>query len=181
MDRQILLINTARALKFLEDYTDRQVQLWKILQTYHNVPVQIADIHTHFDHSKSTIHTDFNYLKEATAKNNHNLYTNLTLQQAYTSTLRSHIKNIYTKISELQHQIQQHCMYPHNTEHANNDTVQLLAPDFDSDIDSNNQPVPASDALTQTKQHQQNTLHPIDANKSEPDTMQTRDNLNETD
>ena len=78
-DHQILLVNTARALKFLEDYADRQVQLWKILQTYHNVPDQIADIHTHFDHLKSTIQTDFNYLKEATAKHNHNLYTNLTL------------------------------------------------------------------------------------------------------
>ena len=71
-------------------------------------------------------------------------------------------------------------MYPHNTEHANNDTEQLLAPDFDPDIDSNNQSVPASDALTQTNQHQQNTPQPIDANKSEPDTMQTKDNLPKT-
>ena len=30
-DHQILLVNTARALKFLEDYADRQVQLWKII------------------------------------------------------------------------------------------------------------------------------------------------------
>ena len=31
-DRQILLVNTAHALKFLEEYGDRQVQLWMVLQ-----------------------------------------------------------------------------------------------------------------------------------------------------
>ena len=29
-DRQLLLVNTARSLKFLEDYVDRQAQIWKI-------------------------------------------------------------------------------------------------------------------------------------------------------
>ena len=29
-DWQLLLVNTARSLKFLEDYTDRQGQIWKI-------------------------------------------------------------------------------------------------------------------------------------------------------
>ena len=29
-DRQTLLVNTARSLKFLEEYSDRQVQIWKI-------------------------------------------------------------------------------------------------------------------------------------------------------
>ena len=122
-NHQILLVNTTRALKFLKEYANRQVQLWQILQIYHDIPDQIADIHTHFDQLKSTLETDFKYLKEATAKNNHSLYTNLTLQQVYTSTLGSHIKNIYAKITELQNQIQHHCMYPHNTEHASSDTV----------------------------------------------------------
>ena len=30
-DRQTLLINTAHSLKFLEEYTDRQAQIWKVL------------------------------------------------------------------------------------------------------------------------------------------------------
>ena len=99
-------MNTARSLKFLEDYIDRQVKLWRIIQTYSDIPDQIADIHTHFEQFKTTLQMDFNYLKQATTKNNHNLYTNLTLQQAYTSTLGAHVKNIHAKISELQSQIQ---------------------------------------------------------------------------
>ena len=105
---------------------------------YHDIPDQIADIHLHFEQLKSTLQTDFKHLKEATSRNTQNLHTNLTLQQAYTSTLGSHIKNIYTKITELQNQIQQHCMYPHNNEHTNTDTVQLEAPEYDPDINGNN-------------------------------------------
>ena len=32
MDRQFLLVNTARSLKFLEDYVDQQAVIWKIFQ-----------------------------------------------------------------------------------------------------------------------------------------------------
>ena len=56
-DHQILLVNTARVLKFLKEYADRQVQLWKILQVYHDVPDQIAGTHTHFNQLKSTLQT----------------------------------------------------------------------------------------------------------------------------
>ena len=31
VDRQTLLVNTAHSLKFLEEYTDRQAQIWKVL------------------------------------------------------------------------------------------------------------------------------------------------------
>ena len=48
-DRQTLLINTAHSLKFLEDYTDRQAQIWKILCKYHNLPDEVADLHLYFD------------------------------------------------------------------------------------------------------------------------------------
>ena len=129
-----------RSLKFLEEYADRQVKLWKIIQMYSDIPDKIVDIYTHFEQFKTTLQTDFNYLKQATAKNNHNLYTNLTLQQAYTSTLGAHVKNIYTKIGELRGQIQHHCMYPNTPENNRSDTVQLLAPEFNPDIKSKNQP-----------------------------------------
>ena len=33
-DRQLVLVNTARALKFLESYTVRQTKLWKVLSKY---------------------------------------------------------------------------------------------------------------------------------------------------
>ena len=94
-DHQTLLVNTARSLKFLEEYTDRQVKLWKVIQNYTNIPDEVTDIHTHFEQFKASLHTKFKYLKQVIAKNTHNLYTNLTLQQAYTSTLGAHVKKIY--------------------------------------------------------------------------------------
>ena len=81
------------------------------------------------------IQTDFTPLKEATSKNTQNLQSALILQQTYTSTLSSHITAIYSKIAELQNQIQQHCMYPHNKEQLHTDTVQLDTSDYDPDID----------------------------------------------
>ena len=69
MDRQTFLVNTACSLAFLEDYADRQNQLWKVLQKYHNLPDQVEDLHTHLEEFKSSIQIDFTYLKEATSKN----------------------------------------------------------------------------------------------------------------
>ena len=48
-DRQTLLINTAHLLKFLEEYSDRQAQIWKIFHKHHNLPDDIEDLHLHFD------------------------------------------------------------------------------------------------------------------------------------
>ena len=134
-DRQTLLINTVHSLKFLEEYTDRQAQIWKVLQKYHNLPDDVEDLHSHFDSFKSIIETDFKHLKEATSHNVQNIQTSLGIQQTYSSTLCSHINNIYNKLSELQKHIQHHCMYPHQT-----DTVQIDTPEYDPDIDGDNQP-----------------------------------------
>ena len=120
------------------------------------------------------LQTDYNLLKQATAKNNHNLYTNLTLQQAYMSTLGAHIKNIYTKIGKWQSQIQQHCMYPHTPENSHSDTVQLLAPEFDPDIDGKNQLISTSNTLRSNNQQQQANPNIIDANKHEAENIQTQ-------
>ena len=121
-DRQTLLINTAHSLKFLEDYTDRQAQIWKILHKYHNLPDNVADLHLHFDSFKSSIKTNFKHLKEATSHNVENIQTSLGIQQTYSSTLCSHVNNIYSKLSELQKHIHHHCMYSHQ-----GDTVQIDA------------------------------------------------------
>ena len=88
-DCQLLLVNTVHYLKFLEDYSDHQSQIWKI---FHK--------HQH------------------------------KLQQTCSSSLCSHVNNIYSKLSELQRQIQNH-----HTHMNPGDTVQIEAPDFDSDID----------------------------------------------
>ena len=129
-DRQLLLINTARSLKFLEEYTDRQALIWKIFSKHENIPDDISDLHLHIDNFKINIQKELNFLKEATRKNIENFQTSLNLQQAYSVALGSHINNIYHKISEIQQQL------PHPTQHKNTgDVIQMDAPQFDPDID----------------------------------------------
>ena len=67
-DRQLLLVNTARSLKFLEDYVDRQAQIWKIFQKHQTIPDDIQDLHFHLDDFKNGIEKEFTFLKEATRK-----------------------------------------------------------------------------------------------------------------
>ena len=129
-DRQLLLINTIRSLKFLEEYTDRQALIWKIFSKHQSIPDEISDLHLYIDDFKGNIQKDFNFLKEATRKNMENFQASLSLQQTYSAALGSHINNIYHKISELQQQL------PHPTQHMNTgDIIQISAPEFDSDID----------------------------------------------
>ena len=129
-DRQLLLVNTARSLKFLEEYTDRQAQIWKIFQKHQTIPEDFQDLHLHFDDFKNSIEKDFAFLREATSRNVENFQTSLNLQQTYSASLCSHMNNIYNKLAELQRQIQ-HCD-PHMN---SGDTIQIEVPDFDPDID----------------------------------------------
>ena len=145
-DRQTLLVNTAHSLKFLEEYTNRQAQIWKVLHKYHNLPDDVADLHLHFDSFKSNIETEFKHLKEATSRNVQNIQTSLGIQQTYSSTLCSHINNIYNKLSELQKHIQHHCMYPHQRDQS--DTVQIDAPEFDPDVDGDSPPTTDKEKAT---------------------------------
>ena len=97
-DRQLLLVNTVCCLKFLEEYSDRQVQIWQIFYKHHNIPDDLQDLHLHFDDFKISLETDFNHLKEATSRNIQNIQTLLNLQQTYSSLLCSHVNNIYSKL-----------------------------------------------------------------------------------
>ena len=45
-NRQLVLVNSARALKFLESYTVRQAKLWKVLSKYHSLPDHFHDLKT---------------------------------------------------------------------------------------------------------------------------------------
>ena len=129
-DKQLLLVNTAHCLKFLEEYSDRQAQIWQIFHKHHNIPDDLDDLHLHFDDFKTSLEIDFNHLKEVTSRNIQNMQTLLNLQQMYSSSLCSHVNNIYSKLSELQKQIQHHCMYMNQ-----GDTVWIEAPEFNPDID----------------------------------------------
>ena len=93
-DRQLILINTARALKFLESYASRQTKLWKVLSKYHNLP-------DHFHDLKTTLQTEFELLKTATLKNIQNLQETVQSQQACMTVLSGHITALYTKLAHL--------------------------------------------------------------------------------
>ena len=104
-DRQKVLVNTIRALKFLESYGKRQTKLWKVISKYDKLP-------DHFHDLQTTLQTEFNLLKKATLKNVKNLHDIINLQQTYTTSLCSHVNTIYTKLAQLDKQIQTHCLYP---------------------------------------------------------------------
>ena len=129
-DCQLLLVNSACCLKFLEEYSDQQSQIWKIFHKYHNILDDLQDFVFHFDDFKTSLEKDFKYLKEATSQNIQNIQTSLNLPQMYSSSLCSHVNNIYSKLLELQRQIQHHRMHMNQ-----GDTVQIEALDFDPDID----------------------------------------------
>ena len=129
-DRQLLLVNTTRSLKFLEEYAGRQAQIWKIFQKHQMIPDDIQDLHFHFNDFKNGIEKEFALLKEATWKNIENFQSSLSLQQTYSASLCSHVNNIYNKLAELQRQLQHRDPYM-NT----GNTIQIEAPDFDPDID----------------------------------------------
>ena len=131
-NRQLVLVNTARMLKFLESYASRQTKLWKVLSKYHNPP-------DHFHDLKTTLQTEFDLLKTATSKNVQNLQETVQAQQAYTTVLLGHIVALYTKLVHLDKQIQIHCIYPHQ----HSDAVQLNTPDYDPDIDGDTNPTNA--------------------------------------
>ena len=61
-NRQLLLVNTATSLKFLEEYADRQAQIWKIFQKHQTIPEDFQDLHLHFDDFKNSIEKDFAFL-----------------------------------------------------------------------------------------------------------------------
>ena len=129
-DHQLLLVNMAQSLKFLEEYMDCQAQIWKIFQKHQTIPDDIQDLHFHFDNFENGIENKFVFLKEATLKNVGNFQSSLNLQQTYSASLCSHVNNIYNKLEELQQQIQ------HRDPHMNSgDTIQIEVPDVHPDID----------------------------------------------
>ena len=134
-DHQSLLVNTACSLKFLEEYADCQSQIWKIFQKHQTIPEDFQDLHLHFDDFKNSREKHFKFLREATSRNIENFQTSLNLQQTYSSSLCSHVNNIYNKLAELQRQLPNHHMHM-----SSGDMVQIEASDFDLDINGISSP-----------------------------------------
>ena len=104
-DRQLILVNTARVLKFLKSYVSQQTKLWKVLSKYHNLP-------DHFHDLKTTLQTEFELLKTATSKNIQNLQEMVQLQQAYMTVLSGHIAALHTKLVHLENK-NRYTVYTH--------------------------------------------------------------------
>ena len=165
-DRQLVLVNTARALKFLETYAACQTKLWKVLSKYHNLP-------DHFHDLKTTFQAEFDFLKTATSKNIQNIQEALQSQQAYTTVLSGQKKPLYTKLVHLDRQIQINCIYPH----PQSDIIQLNTSDYDPDIDGEPDPVTdvqplnaksgKEDTSTGAPKSEDHTAIPLIANRPE--------------
>ena len=160
-DRQLILVNTTRALKFLKSYAAQQTNLWKVLSKYHN-------LRDHFHDLKTILQTEFELLKTATLKNIQNIQEAVQSQLAYMTVLSGHINTLYTKLAHLDRQVQIHCIYPH----SQSDVIQLNAPDYDPDIDGEPDSVTDvqlsnAESFTGTsKSEDHTTIHPT-TNRSE--------------
>ena len=165
-DRQLVLVNSTRALKFLESYAARQAKLCKVLFKYDHLP-------DHFHDLKTTLQTEFNLLKKATSKNIENFQEAIQSQQAYTTTLCGHVNSLYTKLAQLDRQVQMHHLYPH----PQSDVVQLNAPKYDPDIDRQPDPVTdiqslnaknvEEDTMPDTTNSEQHTALSLNTNRPE--------------
>ena len=160
-DRQLVLVNTARALKFLESYyATKQTKLWKLLSKYHNLP-------DHFYDLKTTLQAEFDLLKIATSKKN----TKYPRGGSVTTSIYDCNFWPYKYIihqAHLDKQVQIHCIY----RHPQSDAIQLNTPDYDPDIDGDPDPVTdvqppnaksnkedTSKGTLKSKDH--TTIHPI--------------------
>ena len=82
-DHQIVLINTARALKYLEDFGEQQSQLFIVLEKYHLLLDNLENLQL-----------QFGFLKKATSKNIEHLQQAISVQQNCTATICTYINNI---------------------------------------------------------------------------------------
>ena len=153
-DRQLVLVNCARVFKLLKSYAVKQAKLWKVLFKCDHLP-------DHFHDLKTTLQAKFDLLKKATSKNIENIQEAVQSQQAYTTALCGPINSLYTKLAQLNRQVQMHCLYPH----PQLDVVQLNAPEYDLDIDG--QPDPVTDIQSPNSESVKENTTPDTANSEQ--------------
>ena len=89
----------ARALKYVEDFGQRQSQLFKVLEKCHFLPDNFENLQS-----------QFGFLKQATSKNIKHLQQAINVQQTCTATICTYINSILPCIMKLEqtvHQLQQ--------------------------------------------------------------------------
>ena len=124
-DHQIVLVNMARALKYLEDLSQRQSQLFKVLEKYHLLPDNLENLQS-----------QFGFLKQATSKNIEHLQQAINVQQTCAATICTYINSILPHITKLEQtflKLQQKLT-------TDQDRVQINALEYDSDIDGPQHP-----------------------------------------
>ena len=90
-DHQNVLVNMTRALKYLEDFGQRQSQLFKVLEKYHLLPDNFENLQS-----------QFGFLKQATSKNIEHLQQAMNVQQTCTATICMYINSILPRITKLE-------------------------------------------------------------------------------
>ena len=101
-----------------------------MLSKYHSLQDHFCDL-------KTTLKAECDLLKKATSTNIQNIQEAVQSQQAYTTALCSHINSLYTKLVQLDKQVQINCLYPH----PQSNVEQLNASEYDPDIDGQLDPV----------------------------------------
>ena len=124
-DHQIVLVNTAKALKYLEDFGQWRSQLFTVLEKYHLLPDNFEDLQS-----------QFGFLKKATSKNIEHLQRAINVQQTCSATICTYINNILPRITKLE-QIVLKLQKQITTDH---DRIQLNALDYDPGIDGPQSP-----------------------------------------
>ena len=119
-DCQIILVNTARALKYLEDFSEWQSQLFTVLEKYHLLPDNLENLQS-----------QFRFLKKATLKNIEHLQQAISVQQNCAATICTYINNILPRIKKLEQTVLE-LQKQITTDH---DRVQLNTLDYNLDID----------------------------------------------
>ena len=119
-DHQVVLVNTAKVLKYLENFGQRQAQLFKVLEKYHLLPDNFENLQS-----------QFGFLKQASSKNFEHLQEDINVQQTCAVIICTYINSILPCIMRLEQtvlELQQKIT-------MEQDRVQLDAPDYDPDID----------------------------------------------
>ena len=124
-DHQIVLVNTARALKYLEDFGQRQSQLFKVLEKYHLLP----------DNFKN-VQSQFGFLKQATSKNIEHLQEAINVQETCIATINTYINSILPHITKLEQTV----LELKQKITVDQDSVQMNTLDYDPDIDGCHHP-----------------------------------------
>ena len=98
----------------------------------------------------------------------------VNLQQTYTTSLCSHVNSIYTKLAQLDRQIEIHCLYPH----PQSDVVRINALEYDSNIDGQTELLPdiQPSASSHTAHSEEVSSHAEDIEEdTTPDTTNSKE------